>query len=370
MDRARFPVSAAFARAACAMLLALTAAACTSLETRIAEPRSRQLLDAAFVAEVDADLGIERRSFRVPDGPELAYRIVEPKAYGMAYRYTRTDTGARFNFRVGNPSDERMPVPAAGTLVLLHGWSMDGNSMLPWALSLAEHGWRGLVVDLRNHGDSGRAPAGYGPREGRDVAALVAALRESGQIDGPLALFGVSFGAVAALYAGAELGPGNVDAVVAMAPYANAADGIRDMIEGMKAQPAAGLRGRLVVGHARRRYDDARIAGAVNRAGGRLGVDLAAVDVRQAAAAIPACTLLLHGTNDGFFPMEAVRSLAEAAPRGQLMPLDGEHHFTAPMRVDWLAQPLADWLDAVAGNGCPEFVLPAPPASGPEDGDA
>lgn len=348
---------------AAAVLLAALAAACTSLETRIIEPRGGPILDAASLERMEAALDIERRRFQVPDGPELSYRVVSPRAYGTRFHFQRSDRDVTFRFNLANAPDERLPVPTAGTVVLLHGWSMDGMSMLPWALALAERGWHALIVDLRSHGASDRAPVGYGPHEGRDVAALLAALPEGEERGDALVLFGVSYGAVAALYAAAQAEPGLVDAVIALSPYANAADGIRGMIAGMKAVPAGGMRSRMVRGYARMRYDEARIDEAIRMAGERLEVDLAGVDVRQAAAAVPACVLLLHGTSDGFFPMESVQSLADAAPQGQLVPLDREHHFTAPMRMDWLAAPLADWIGSVReGGACPAFVLPEPPS--------
>lgn len=342
-------------------LLAVLATACTSLETRIAEPRGQGLLDDASLGRMESALGIERHRFQVPDGPELAYRVVKPTAYGMEYHYARSDDGVEFRFNLGNSAAERTPVATTGTVVLLHGWGMDGSSMLPWALGLAENGWKAVMVDLRNHGASGRAPAGFGPREGQDVSALLAALRTMDDTGGPLALFGVSYGAVAALYAAAYAETGTVDAVIAMSPYANAADGIHGMIEGMKSQPGSGLLGRLALAQARRRFDDARIDRAIAAAGQRLGLDLAAIDVRQAAGAVDGCALLLHGTRDGFFPLESVQSLADAAPRGQLVALEGEHHFTAPMRMDRLLEPLARWLSAAGDADCPQFtpLLPA-----------
>lgn len=342
-------------------LLALLATACTSLETRITEPGSGALIDARTLAQMDSVLGIERRRFQAPGGPELAYRVVEPVAYGTEYGFSRSADGVEFRFNLANPPGQRTPIEAVRTAVLLHGWNMDGSSMLPLALGLAENGWRTLVVDLRSHGESSRAPVGYGPREGADVAALLGALRESGDISGPLALFGVSYGAVAALYTAALPDAQPVDAVIAMSPFANAAAGIREMINGVKAQPAAGLRGRLVLAYARSSYDEARIDRAIAGAGQRLGIDLDGIDVGDAATAVEACTLLLHGTEDGFFPMESVQSLADAARRGQLVALPGENHFTAPMRMDWLVAPLAGWLDEAAEGACPEFSLPPPP---------
>ncbi len=353
-----FPRRAIFAGLAC---LAVLASACTSLETRITRPGNRALLDAGTLGQMESALGIERRSFQVPDGPELFYRVVEPMDYGAEYRFTRTGDSVHFRFNLANPPDQRTPVDPVGTAVLLHGWSMEGSSMLPWALGLAGHGWRAVVVDLRAHGGSSHAPVGYGPREGADVAALAAALRERGEVPGRLVLFGVSYGAVAGLYAAALSDTGTSDAVIAMSPFTNAASGIRGMINGITTQPGLSLRSRLALAYARRRYDDARIDHAIAGAGERLGIDLAGIDVRQAAAAVEACTLLLHGTEDGFFPMESVQSLADAAPRGQLVALPGESHFTAPMRMDWLVEPLARWLEQVADARCPGFNLPPVP---------
>ena len=130
---------------------------------------------------------------------------------------------------------------------------------------------------------------------------------------------------------------------------------------GITTEPGLSLRSRLALAYARRRYDDARIDHAIAGAGERLGIDLAGIDVRQAAAAVEACTLLLHGTEDGFFPMESVQSLADAAPRGQLVALPGESHFTAPVRMDWLVEALARWLEQVADARCPGFNLPPVP---------
>ena len=50
-----------------------------------------------------------------------------------------------------------------GTVVLLHGWMMNGDSMLPWSLQLAESGYRVVTLDLRNHGQSGTGPKAGGP---------------------------------------------------------------------------------------------------------------------------------------------------------------------------------------------------------------
>src|SRR5690606_6200881 len=147
-------------------------------------------------------------------------------------------------------------------------------------------------------------------------------------IEPPLYLFGVSYGAVVALHAADLLGD-DVQAVVAIAPYANAADGVRDMIKGSLGMRGQSLRARASLALARWRYDSARIDAALAAAQQRLDLDLAAIDVREPVARMRACALLLHGTDDGFFPIEATQSLADASVRAQLRALENEHHFTA-----------------------------------------
>src|ERR1019366_1135872 len=39
-----------------------------------------------------------------------------------------------------------------GTIFLLHGYSLSKEFMLPWGLTLAQAGYRVVLVDLRGHG--------------------------------------------------------------------------------------------------------------------------------------------------------------------------------------------------------------------------
>src|SRR3546814_1030074 len=113
----------------------------------------------------------------------------------MAYTISRGDSRMKFKCKLG---EKRQPVPPEGSVVFLHGWGLDASSMLPWALALSELGYRGIMVDLRNHGRSSRAPAGFGARESRDIAALVEQLQVDGRLPPPVYLFGVSYGAATA----------------------------------------------------------------------------------------------------------------------------------------------------------------------------
>jgi pimeloyl-ACP methyl ester carboxylesterase len=140
-------------------------------------------------------------------------------------------------------------------------------------------------------------------------------------------------------------------------------------------------RTRLVRGVGRWRYADRDdIDRAVEEAGQRLGIDLDAIDVAAVAEDSRTCILLLHGALDRMIPATHSRRIAAASPRADLYELPDENHFTLPLRVDWLAAPINDWLDALStdtGAGvlkrdsdaiCPRFALPADPARPATDG--
>jgi pimeloyl-ACP methyl ester carboxylesterase len=177
----------------------------------------------------------------------------------------------------------------------------------------------------------------------------------------PVYLFGVSYGAATALFAEAGL-RGHVAGIVAMEPYANAADAIRTLVPGMLAMPAQGAGERLVTAWARHRYTPAATEHAITEADRRLGIDLASIDLHAPLARSQTCTLLLHGTRDEFIPVAASRGLAATAPRTHYTELPLETHMTLPLRVDWLADPLSTWLRDAATGRCEPLVLPADPA--------
>lgn len=103
-----------------------------------------------------------------------------------------------------------------GTVVLSHG--IDGNrgDMLPRAAFLVRDHYNTLLIDLRDHGESGGTYAGPGYMESLDVIGAVNYLR-SREEKQPIIAFGHSYGAVASLYA-AGRSP-NIAAVIADSAY-------------------------------------------------------------------------------------------------------------------------------------------------------
>jgi pimeloyl-ACP methyl ester carboxylesterase len=336
------------------LLAALAASGCASLADRIVEPHSRTLLGERNTAQFERTLGVTHAAWRTPQGVTLAYRMIPAAARVMKYDFSRDTHGYSFNFNADMTAAKLALVPPLrGTVVYLHGWEMDGSSMLGWALALADRGYDGIAVDLRNYGDSSRAPAGFGPREATDIVALLDALRARGTLREPVYLFGVSYGAATALFAEPGL-RGHVAGIVAMEPYANAADAIRSLVPAMLERVASTW--------ARHRYTPAATQQAIREADRRLGIDLAAIDLHVPLAQSQTCTLLLHGARDTFIPVAASRSLAAGAPRVHYTELPLEIHMTLPLRVDWLADPLATWFTGVGTGRCDPLVVPPDPA--------
>lgn len=333
----------------------------TSLSERLVAPGGvSPLMDDDNIAAMLATLPNRSGHVDTPAGIPLFWRAIDPGDYRLRYRYRGLGMGAdghtRLDYSIAFDAPTAPAPEPRGTVVLLHGWMMDGDSLLPWSLQLAQAGYRSITIDLRNHGRSGGGPSGYGTREADDVAAAIHALRESGEVRGPLYLFGVSYGAATALFTAQKLG-GEVAGVVAMESFANAGRGIRDMVPHMLASTPAGWKGQAAMQLVRWRYGGQDLDAVIAAADRQLGLDLDRIDVATAARTAPSCILLLHGSADQHVPVAHGRALAAAAPRARYLELSGEDHLSLPMRLDTLGPVVDDWLARLPsrrdGSPCP-----------------
>lgn len=348
----------------CLWLAACSASTSTSLSDRLVAPGGvSPLLDEERIAAAIA--AVPNRSGHVVsrDQVPIFWRVFDPGQYGLRYRYLGTRDAAG-----GAPDVDvslRLPqpfhaLPARGTVLLLHGWMMDGDSLLPWSLQLAQAGYRVVTVDLRNHGHSGAGPAGYGTRESDDVIDVIAALRGRGEIVGPLYLFGISYGAATALFSADKLGD-QLAGVVAMESFVNAGRAIRDMVPHLLGSRPHGWKAQMVASYARWRYGSQNLDAVIAATDRRLGLDLDRIDVAHALADTRACVLLLHGGADRHVPVAHGRALARVAARVRYLELPGEDHLSLPLRLDVLAPVIVDWLPRshAGGRSCPAPQLPA-----------
>lgn len=233
---------------------------------------------------------------------------------------------------------------------MLHGWGMDGLSMAFWAVPFAQRGYEVLMPDLRSHGESSQAPVGYGPREADDIADWLRQLDARAPLARPIILLGESYGADAALFAAPKLP--DVNAVIALEPFANAADAIMRV-------PASGILGHKWMA---RLMTPERMRRAIARADRKLGIDLHDIGPAGALAQSRACTLIVRGAQDRVMTADALRGLAAVSPRAAYVEVPMASHLMLPMEFPRLTPPLLDWLDKVpfAGSACPAPPRPLP----------
>jgi len=90
---------------------------------------------------------------------------------------------------------------ARGTLILLHGIASCKEALLPFADTLAHHGYNCILYDSRAHGKSGGVNFTMGYYERYDVSTINDYARKRfGKID-PIGIFGSSMGASIAIQA-------------------------------------------------------------------------------------------------------------------------------------------------------------------------
>jgi pimeloyl-ACP methyl ester carboxylesterase len=162
-----------------------------------------------------------------PPEAALRYRVIEPADFNLQSSQTHWTRHGRLHSRVSfdaaSPMEaEALDGPAKGTIVLLHGYALDHELMVPWALSLAEQGWQCVLVDLRGHGRSTGRRIHFGTVETLDLQQLLTQLMRKGRVAGPVGVLGESYGAVVALRWLAT--DPRITAAVAIAPYPVLAD--------------------------------------------------------------------------------------------------------------------------------------------------
>ncbi len=346
---------------ACLWLAACTSAPSTSLSDRLVDPGGTSpLIDENRLMAVIDQLPNRSGFVTSSQGLPIFWRAFEPAHYNLRYRYDgpHLDMGRAMDMDFSiDPQGAQQPLPVRGTVVLLHGWMMNGDSMLPWSMQLAQAGYRVITLDLRNHGRSGHGPAGYGTTESLETADVINTLRARGVVQGPLYLFGVSYGAATALLTAQRLGD-QVTGVVALEPFANAGAAIRSMVPHMLTMQPHGFKAQAVASLARWKYGGQDIDAVIAAASQSTGVDLDEVDLRHTVATLPACVLLLHGDQDQHIPVEQGRELALTSPRVHYIEMRGEDHITLPMRLDLLGGIVDDWL--ASDQSAPAGICPAP----------
>lgn len=266
-----------------------------------------------------------------PEPARLRYRIVEPRDYrvssALEQEVVKGRTRSRMIFRATLPGGVTpQTADPHGTVVLLHGYGLDQSMMVPWALTLAEAGWRCVLLDLRGHGRSTGRRIHFGTVEAGDLRQLLDDLDRRGWLRPPVMAMGESYGASLALRWMAQ--DHRVRTVVAMAPYPELATA------------AENLRAEYVPWFPRR-----WLAGALRRLPEVLRVAPGELDPIRAVAGAPVRALFVAGGQDHIAPPADVERFRMAsAPGSRLWVVPEAGHEALPHFLPELVGPVLEWL--------------------------
>ena len=271
-----------------------------------------------------------------PPTAQLCYRVVEPADYHLTVASTNWlehgQNRTEFSFHADLPTRSNLWTSAPrGTVVLLHGYGLAQFSMAPWALRLAQEGWRCVLVDLRGHGKSTGKQIYYGLQEVHDLSQLLDELAQDGRLQAPVAAFGESYGAVMALR-WKPVEP-RVQKVVAITPYA----GLSNTVLNLRHEYANWLPKSL-------------IKSGLKKLPAVLGTSAGELDTTTELARHPVTAFFVAGTADTITPATDVEQLHELASSGsKLVVLTNATHETVTYFLSDLAPPVLDWLSKQGG---------------------
>ena len=292
-------------------------------------PKARVELDfsAGFLTNFPAqftDIG--------PPPARLRYRIVDPADYHLQVttsnwiEHGEQQYNFTFKSTVPGPTNRWTTAPR-GTVVLLHGYGVAQFAMAPWALRLAQEGWRCVLVDLRGHGKSTGKRIYFGIRETADLTQLLDRLDHDGQLLAPVCAVGESYGASLALrWQGSEP---RIRTVVAITPYADLSNAIVNI-----SRDYAGWVPRSL------------IRAGIKHLPALLQVTPAELDTTTALERHPVPVLFFASDADKVTPTADVRRLRDlASPGSELILVPRATHEALTYFFDDLAPPIISWLD-------------------------
>lgn len=278
---------------------------------------------------------------RIQVGPPpatLECMVIQPGDYGakvvssITPRPPRRGDPYHFDFNLGfgfakYPLKPKLQTNAVrGTIFLLHGYSLNKETMLPWGLVLAQAGYRVVLVDLRGHGHATGDHIYFGGVERTDLAQCLDALEQRRICEGPVGALGISYGAVLALQ-WAAVDP-RVQSVTAISPYAEPSTAVDKFLKTYA--PALPWR------------TDRKAAAIVARRLAAEGPDLTTVN---AVRRIKQPVLFVRGEHDELCSKQDLIHLQAAAPPGsevKVVPI--ANHLVAGMCISQLSSLVIKWF--------------------------
>ncbi len=269
-----------------------------------------------------------------PPSARLCYRIVDPADYHFKVSSTNwMDDGKKeyeftFHAQVPGKTNQWTAAPR-GTVILLHGYGVAQFSMAPWAIRLAEDGWRCVLLDLRGHGHSTGKRVYFTVEDTNDLGQLLETLTQDKELVQPVSLMGESYGAVLALRM-KTVDP-QIQSVVAIAPYASLSNAVINI---------------------REQYCDLvpkwMVKSGVKKLPALLKIQPNEFDTTTVLSRKPVRALIIAGSEDYIAPPSEVEKVYKlAAPGSELIVVPDATHEALTYYFKDLFEPVVlPWLDA------------------------
>ena len=278
-----------------------------------------------------------------PPPARLRYRIIEPADYqcvGSSTNWLRSGrTNSQFTFSAKIPgANNAWTASPRGTVVLLHGYGVGEFALAPWALRLAQEGWRCVLLDLRGHGKSTGRQIYFGIQETRDLSQLLDELSRNGKLTPPVQAFGDSYGAALALRW--KMQEPRIARVVAISPYASLSNSILNIC---------------------REYADWTpewlLNAGIKQLPAVLNVRPGELNPSEWLTRTPVKVLFIAGESDRIVPLADIQKLRDLAADGsQLVILPGATHEALPYFLEELVPSVLGWLENETVPVRPDFT--------------
>lgn len=234
----------------------------------------------------------------------------------------------------------------SGTVILLPGWGETKETLLGYALDLANHGYRVVLVDLRGQGESSGHYVTYGLIEHHDVGEVISALYAHHLVAGKLVLIGFSEGASIALDTAAR--DPRLDAVVAVAPFVNLETAIRGV-------------GNFFMPDLSKMVSDEKLDHALELADKKVNRRLANANPALRVEKIRAPVLYVAGGKDKISPAADVKALAAKTPEAEFHAIPRYPHIALYFGVAKVGPLVLGALSETMGRTLDQACLSKPP---------